>query len=424
MGGWAYLLARGRLSDFGRLLLCSVIVSSAAAPLALGYPPNLLSPGMTYNSYGYCFVALILLESFIPSKTTRRRSALFGGASTGVILAILIFLKITFFVGAAVLFIALAAVRPQTKQRWAGLLCGFSTAAMLFIAYMRFELRPMWDDLAILAGAKRFRPDYYQIGSILESAVLLLIFSVSVALFLHGKGEKKEALAIFLAAPAVCATGLVLIFTSFEPNGFPLQAVLPILIVDLLNRRAVLGSSPDRAFHLSLLLWGTLMVITMLVPDALSLSYGFVQKIRLDHRYAPMQSPVLGQFACVKEDQAYGTWVNDGLALLKSYKRPGDTVMSLDFSNPFSYALSMKPARGGAIALQYETTFNDTYRPTPEWLFGHASLVMVPREFFEDNSRDSIPRLYGPYLNAHFHFVSESALWRLYRNNATPKFDK
>jgi hypothetical protein len=91
--------------------------------------------------------------------------------------------------------------------------------------------------------------------------------------------------------------------------------------------------------------------------------------------------------------------------------------MSLDFSNPFSYSLRIKPARGGTTVLQYGTTFDDRHRQSPEELFGFADLVMLPNFYSDGTLAASIPRLYGPYLNSHYKKVAESVNWQLYRQN-------
>ena len=50
----------------------------------------------------------------------------------------------------------------------------------------------------------------------------------------------------------------------------------------------------------------------------------------------------------------------------------------------------------------------------PEKLFGDEDLVMLPKTFTDD-TQDAVPRIYGPFLEAHFHLVGESAHWKLYR---------
>jgi len=419
LGVWSYVITRGRLSEVGRVLFCLVAVSCAAAPFALGDSPFQISPATTYNRYGYAFLAAVLLEAIVEPKGKRAWAEIVGGSSTGAILVFLLFMKITFFIGAALLVVVLVVCRPQVRIRWSALLAGFVITALLFSAYLRFDLRPMWNDLAMLAGGKHLNPADYLVESILESAGLLFVFAVAAALFLSGQTQYKLARIVLISGFAVCVAGLFFIFTSNEKVGFPLQAIFPILALELIPTPTRPVLRVERTFYFSILLWAGALVLTSLIPNALSLSYGVAHKIRINHMYEPLHSPVLTGFIPIQEDGAYQLFVNDGLALLKGNTRPGDTVMSLDFTNPFSYGLAMKPARGGAICLQYRTTFDDAHKPPPAWLFGYATLVMVPKQFSDGSLDDSIPRLYGPYLGEHFNPVSESTSWRLYRNRAS-----
>ena len=111
------------------------------------------------------------------------------------------------------------------------------------------------------------------------------------------------------------------------------------------------------------------------------------------------------------------SFVNDGIDLVQRNRRPGDSLTSLDFSNPFSYSLGMKPVKGGMVDLQYRTNFDDFHAPSPERLMAGATLVMVPRAFSDGTLTMSVPRIFGPYLESHFHRIGESQQWRLYRQN-------
>src|SRR5436305_15190821 len=78
-----------------------------------------------------------------------------------------------------------------------------------------------------------------------------------------------------------------------------------------------------------------------------------------------IEAPLLDDFL-MEGDPLYKDQVNDGLNLLRSHRRTGETVRSLDFSDPFSIALEAKPAKGGAATLQYGTTFNGAHHPSPQ----------------------------------------------------------
>jgi hypothetical protein len=148
--------------------------------------------------------------------------------------------------------------------------------------------------------------------------------------------------------------------------------------------------------------------------EALGLGFGAAQKRSLETGpHASFQSPALAGFGTF--ERSYVDLVNDGIALLNQHRRPGDTVMSLDFSNPFSYALGVPPAFGGATTLHYRGNFSDAHHPDPEFLFGHASLVMMPVAPTEEGLRLSIPRIYGTHLSSKFRLLAETRGWRLYR---------
>jgi hypothetical protein len=417
---WAYFISRERLFDASRLLLCLVVACIAAAPFVLGDRFTHMSPGMTYNRYGYAFVALILVESLVAPGSKRDRLELVGGISTGAVVLLLLFLKITFFIGAAFLVVALAASRRQVRMRWLGLFLGFAASALLFAAYFRFDMVPMWKDLAMLAGAKHLKWENYLVWNILSSAALLLAYVFSAGWFVRAE-EKEVSRGVLIAGAAVCAAGLLFIFCSFEPSGFPLQGILPILLIDLLHKQLRPDSRHHQKLRLTFLLWSGALVMTLIVPTALGLSFGVAYKIYLGQRAGTALPAILNGFVATEGRGWYQIFVEEGITLLRQHIRPGESVMSLDFSNPFSYGLRLKPARGGAICLQYRTTFDDANRPAPDFLVGQASLVMVPKHSSNPGLEESVLRLYGPYLNEHFALVSESKQWWLYRNRLAPR---
>jgi hypothetical protein len=125
---------------------------------------------------------------------------------------------------------------------------------------------------------------------------------------------------------------------------------------------------------------------------------------------------VLSGFSVAGDERWYADFVNDGFALIRRFRGPEDTVMCLDFTNPFSYGLRMKPAPGGTTVLRYQTNFKDDSRPSAGALFGSAKLVMLPKFFSDGSLAGSVERLYGSSLDAQFELIGESTSWKLYRH--------
>ena len=414
LGLWTYRLSRQRLGHLPAILLCLTVVLLSINPSSVGEPPPNTSC-MAYNRYGYALAALLLVEAVAKPGVAGGRTELRGGVSTGVVLALLLFLKISYFVGAAALAAALIPCREQTKERWTGMVCGFAAVFSLFCAYLGFNLVPMWNDLRMVAGAKPARVSWFIVDNLYLGVAFYLAFIFASANFLASRGARPAARAVRIAGVAVCLAGIFLLATNFQFYGLPLGAVMAVLVLSELGAQP--GDGASRTLnHAALLAWGSLIVAGSLGYEAMGLGFGVSQKQAWQETpQASFHAGVLAGFRSYERN--YVDMVNQGLSLVNQYRRPDDTVMSLDFSNPFSYALGMRPAPGGATTLHYRGNFNDSYHPAPERLFGQASLVAAPVAPSEKGLLFSVPRIYGPYLAAHFHLIGETKGWRLYRHN-------
>jgi hypothetical protein len=272
----------------------------------------------------------------------------------------------------------------------------------------------MWNDFRMVAGAKPVRMSWFIVDNLYLPVAFYLGFIFASAGFLWFGGARPAARATGVAGVAVCLAGIFLLSTNFQFYGLPLNAMAAILVLHLIAAHPPAVSS-HRLKHAGLLLWGSLLVAGDLGYEALGLGFGAWGRHSWEETAGgSFHAATLRGFRTF--EASYVDLVNDGLALLNQHRRPDDTVMSLDFSNPFSYALGMRPAPGGAITLHYRGNFTDAHHPAPERLFGGASLVMIPVVPTEKGLARSVPRIYGPYLEEHFHLIGESKGWRIYRH--------
>ncbi len=107
--------------------------------------------------------------------------------------------------------------------------------------------------------------------------------------------------------------------------------------------------------------------------------------------------------------RVYVDYVNDGIDLLRKFSTPHDTVVTLDMVNPFPYALLRPPAHGGSPALAFNHTFNDQHKPSADWLFGSADIVMVPkRPASSEPDARALFRNYLPDIESEFQLRARS----------------
>ena len=408
---WTYVLGRRRLGHLPAILMCLTIVLLALNPTSVGEPPPSTSC-MFYNRYGYALAALLLIESAVPPPDPERREEFWGGFSTGAILALLLFLKISYFAGAAALAAALLWCRPQSKARWAGAAAGFLPVFLACAAYLDFHFLPMWNDFRMVGSARTPRMTWFIVDNLYKGVAIFLTFLLLAANFLASGGAREAARRIRIAGIAVLLAGLFLLSTNFQFFGLPLCTIMVILV---LRELAVLPYHPNILKHAAFLVCGGIMVAWTLLWESMGLGFAIQAVQEWDAKpHTAFAAAALAGFRSY--ETGYVDLVNDGLNLLNQHRRPGDTVMSLDFSNPFSYALGMAPAPGGATTLHYRGNFSDEHHPPADRILGQASLVMMPITPSDKGLLYSIPRIYGPYLAEHFHLIGESPQWRLYRH--------
>jgi len=227
--------------------------------------------------------------------------------------------------------------------------------------------------------------------------------------------------------------GALLLATNAQASGYPLNAVLAILLVDqglAAAKQLGLGAAPGfiRADTVIVLLG-----LLCFVPDLLAGASGLAGAILESRRNPPLSEVARFQpahlsglllydvpFGNESDNRSNGrtfvTYVNDGLDLIRGVSKSSETVYTLDMYNPFSYALLRAPALGGADCMAFNHQFSDQHKPTPDRLFGSADIVMVPKHpsGTEADTR-ALFRNYLPSLRAQYRLCAESGWWQLYK---------
>jgi hypothetical protein len=429
LGAWAWAITHGRLRPLLRVLFCLNVVFVAIAPYLLGDLPQVTAPSGFYNRYGTALVALVMAEGIWGRDSETGRSRFWGGFSTGCAVALALFIKVTYFIGGAFLVAALIPCLSQTKQRWAGLAAGAAVTVLPFWINMGGTLMPMIKVLMQLAAARRFQINVYTIDTLEWFVGPLICFALVMALLRWHVGAPAESRNMMVATVAVSAAGMLFQLTNYPRWQFPLSPALAILLLQfLVSRRGDISKDNSRfaadqqtwtnaLLVLLLASWVGILTIHSIVEDGSSLVYGMANKRRIEQLPdTSFHSDVLS--AALSSETKYVARVNDGLDLVRSHLRPGDTVCALDYCNPFQYSLGLRPFPGGSSAgFNFGVDFTDASKPSPEYVMGGASIVMLPEVFINQNLILSMPRIYGPYLHAHFHLEARSQHWRLYRHN-------
>ena len=433
VGTWSYFLGRNRLTSAPQMILGFFLAALVAAPYPLGLSPFMSSHAMLYNRYGYALVGIILLEVFKPARPSKSKQydGWVGGVSTGVALGLTLFLKASyFFVSLILIGVISLLLRRLNRQRIFGIIAGFSLVAICMLAYLRFDVSAMMADLRMAAGA-RASALKSPVGALLTHASVLLgvmLFAISTTLFFSNRVPQWRGLKLIIIGALLFFADISLLISNAQFGDFPLTAVFAILTLNEIteDHRSLprTGSRSYRASLVALLSLGALLFIPQFTSDLAGLGYGAWRKYKPKNAVKVLRftsqnlKPLLLYDAAdnpLAEGRLFTEYVNDGVALLERETRPNETILTMDATNPFPYAMGRRPPRGGHAAGWYPSTITLTYRPSDCRYFGDADIVMVPKRSSQGDRNWVVYRAYEAGLQQRYNLAAESSLWWMYR---------
>lgn len=430
VGGWAYLLGRRRMAAIAAALAAAVVALIAAAPFPIGLPPNMLSHVMVYNRYRYALLGLILLECFQPGASSAA-----GGISSGVVSIALLFIKPSYCLVALGFLAVSLLLQRMDWRRVAGIVLGLLAAGLAMMAYLRFDFAALWNDLHLMSQARssglspwNFKWAFFDGASEFLPPALLAVLVATVSATIRP----------LLITAVVWMGGGLLLATNAQPAGYPLNAVLALLLIEYGRQEAGSAVSAGARFPgpaTIVVLLGLIGYAPVALGNASGLAYALIESRRAPpepfarFRSTPLANLIFydvpdGTDADQRSNgRAYVDSVNDGMDLIRRASRPDETISTLDMVNPFSYALLRRPPQGGSPALAFNHTFSDEHKPSSDSLFGSADLVMVPKHAAsaEPDAR-ALFRNYLPAIERDFRLSAESDYWKLYRRANAPSW--
>jgi hypothetical protein len=426
---WAWTIARTRMSPVLSLLFALYVGFMIAATSTYGHEFKQLGYSAIYNRYGIALTALVLIESLgCPRRDFRVWTSALQGVSTGICIATTFFLKPNFFGVTVLAVIAGGILLPQNRYRWCGLCAGAAVVTVVMLAYLRFDIAAMSQDMAMAAKIRGIGFIRSAFGMLTEPVVFDSVF---LMLTLWCIAPCADGYYRSLFAPKI-GQGLLVLFLilvqamlSLTNSQPPLATLFPagaLLVLEAAQRavRRQEAAGAQAIDHstgwMATLLLALYFVASILIPDMESLPYSvFMRRIEgsrmtADRKFA---APPLADLLAPR-DPEYTRAVNDGCELLRLYSQPSDRIVTMDLTNPFSFALQRPPATGDALWWD-QHSFTKLVHPDAERVFEHAAVVMVPKKPITAQPERQPMAVYAGYIDAHYTLVTESAYWKLYR---------
>lgn len=100
-----------------------------------------------------------------------------------------------------------------------------------------------------------------------------------------------------------------------------------------------------------------------------------------------------------------------GVDDLKTVIRPGESVTTLDMTNPFPFLMNARAPKGGWLTVHKNRTVSEEKHPEAQAIFADADHVMIAKMSMVQATADLMRQLYGPWLDANYGARVETAYW-------------
>jgi hypothetical protein len=448
---WGSLLAGGYLMTIGAYVLSTRYTIGLAIPVVMFFslltvvplgidgPPEMITTAMFYNRLGWTALTYMLLFYLEPREGMSRLLWLDSVMLSGLLL-FAFYLKISYaLVGLA--FVGLLFFASPYNRRLSLVTLGLSGAIIvaceIAFGFHGPYLQDIRDTLQA-SGANRGSMIPKLFANIRE--YLMAVLAMALA---YTSAAKKWNYLIFMAF--VAASGLAIIDQNTHHRGI-ISLIAVFAVAQEACRRnqetAFKAEATKLLSHKSLACLALLLAFviqpivycwtaTAMIRSAVVVSRDQNLPLGLDGIvFSFYKNPILKgvnlnkskgnrEFAEITAGQEYINSLLDGAKILEASGIADKSVMTLDFVNPFSFLLAMKPAIGDHTCVHYGRTMNDGITPSPEEYLGQADYVMVPRKPKTPPTADFLWRTYRSYIEKEFDKSAATEYWVLWKRTPT-----
>ena len=445
LGIWCWFLCKERLERPAGIMLALFVALFTFSPHAIGSRPSILTYASIYNRLGYALLVLIVVEAVRPTRYPNDRVNLASGISSGVCCSLLFFVKPTFFLVAVfILTSSFLFIDRRSVKRRIGLLVGLATPSLAMLAYLRFDIASLMHSLTTVAASRvqaktgdvrldiGLYPFFKHAFDKIEYLVGLLLLGLLVSVLplprrVPGLWNDWWPL---VAALAICGIEPLFLMTNGTQESVPLLGVFALLLVSEIYAWHRNASYGDRRKYGLMCGTGTIGGLLLFLPnasgDVSSLVYTAAQTAfgpRPTAYFGPSRLQALATREVPSDwdepsNDKYIRQVNEGMALIRKVSDPAESVFTLDYVNPFSYALARKPAVGGGPYLG-SALFNSSRMPSPDWFLGQVDILMIGKDPPYPERVAWLNGMFGKYIEERFIVAAESPSWYLLRRRTS-----
>lgn len=109
-----------------------------------------------------------------------------------------------------------------------------------------------------------------------------------------------------------------------------------------------------------------------------------------------------------------------GIEDLRPVVKRGETVTTLDMTNPFPFLMNLRAPRGGWLTLHMNRTISEDVHPEPAVMFADADHVMIAKMSMVQSTANLMMDVYGPWLDDNYAERVETLYWTRWSHRKPP----
>jgi hypothetical protein len=425
-GVLSFFILRARSSAFVTFLISLFIAFLVIAPRPIGDSYFQHDYAMLYNRYGEATLILLILKCFLPRSFSSTRNYVSDAIIEGFLLFLLFISKINYFLVGIIISTSSVLVGTQNRRAAITVLLSFLVWTGVFFLITRIDPQAMLNDWLIVYHAqntsRRLEVLALKIVVFGPSIFLLLI---PVFEYINGVRRtpyrKWDVWQEFVVIGVVAASGMLVLASNTQANEIPLLSAGPLIYLEKIRRQNRSLPSSSESFVIVRYAACFLVVLYFLWPtlstDFSSLRHSFKSLLTLEN-LERIDAPNMTDFLLPQPNggatEMYYEKLVNGVEILRKNAVNSGRLTTIDFTDPFSFALGLPPAKGGIINWSWGMTLNERSHPSAERVFNDATYILLPNDV-EFESEFSI---YKAYLNRSYHKIAGSHYWVLWKKTA------
>lgn len=430
-------LGRQRLPLWAASIAALYLGMVATSPRQIGQPFVTVTYNAAYNRYGWALMGVVALIVVLRATDGKRSTEWIDGIVTGLLLAMLFFIKATYFAaGLGLVAVAMITTRRLTDWRFP-LAIGAVVLVTLATVQLTTGLVGLYiGDLRNAAAATTgspFRPTFalQLLAHTAWGGVLVLVLG------LLGEWNEDRPWAWLprtMAALATALAGVAIGIQNHPELENPLVPIAALITASGIFARKSAGrvdeSRPvvprnfavaSMAAFLGLALipfaQDTAAVFwTAAGPRATGPEVAWLDQTRLQDLRLRRQAVQGGDSQVLTNDVQFASLVADGTALLRRRLngRHDAVVLPLTWSNPFPVLLGLPPVKYELAWWDHQRTFSSTVKPDADRLFAAVDYIMVPKRGYGGLAITvALQQIYATELERDFMPVENTEAWTL-----------